>query len=104
MLESPDRQEAAGDALSWNSANWYKPLWPIMRAFALPSVGDGYIRLNVQGRESQGRIAADQFHATPAGAQRAAAANSERKNGASLVTSLVKVRETPFERLTFHPT
>ena len=98
LLESPDRQEAAGDALSWNSANWYKPLWPIMRAFALPSVGDGYIRLNVQGRESQGRIAADQFHATLLELEKLLRRTVNARTGRPLVTSLVKVRETPFER------
>jgi predicted AlkP superfamily phosphohydrolase/phosphomutase len=35
---------------------WYHPAWPGMKAFALPSFSEGYIRLNVRGREAQGLI------------------------------------------------
>ena len=62
-LQSPAQQEADGDPLSWNPANWFRPLWPGMRAFALPSVSDGYIRLNVRGREAQGLVEPTDFDA-----------------------------------------
>jgi predicted AlkP superfamily phosphohydrolase/phosphomutase len=35
---------------------WYHPAWPGMKAFALPSFSEGYVRLNVQGREAQGVV------------------------------------------------
>jgi predicted AlkP superfamily phosphohydrolase/phosphomutase len=35
---------------------WYHPAWPGMKAFALPSFSEGYVRLNVKGRESQGIV------------------------------------------------
>jgi predicted AlkP superfamily phosphohydrolase/phosphomutase len=35
---------------------WYSPHWPKMRAFALPSYSDGYIRINLAGREPQGVV------------------------------------------------
>ena len=35
---------------------WYHPAWPHMRAFALPSFSEGYIRLNVRGRERDGIV------------------------------------------------
>ncbi len=60
-LESPLDQENRGDALSWNPANWYRPLWSRMKAFALPSVADGYIRLNVAGRERQGTVPREDY-------------------------------------------
>ena len=44
-------------ALQWQPATWYRPWWPRMRAFALPSYGDGCIRINLRGREPQGIVA-----------------------------------------------
>jgi predicted AlkP superfamily phosphohydrolase/phosphomutase len=35
---------------------WYCPAWPQMKAFALPSFSEGYVRLNVRGRERQGVV------------------------------------------------
>ena len=46
------------DALSlhWMPAERYRPFWPRMDAFALPSFYDGRIRINLQGREGRGRV------------------------------------------------
>ena len=35
---------------------WYHPAWKNMKAFALPSFSEGYVRLNVRGRESSGIV------------------------------------------------
>jgi predicted AlkP superfamily phosphohydrolase/phosphomutase len=35
---------------------WYSPAWRRMRAFALPSFSEGYVRLNVKGREADGIV------------------------------------------------
>ena len=35
---------------------WYAPAWRQMRAFALPSFSEGYVRLNVRGREAAGIV------------------------------------------------
>jgi predicted AlkP superfamily phosphohydrolase/phosphomutase len=35
---------------------WYHPAWKDMKAFALPSFSEGYIRLNVRGREANGKV------------------------------------------------
>lgn len=35
---------------------WYSPVWPTMRAFALPSFSEGYVRLNVAGRDDAGIV------------------------------------------------
>ena len=44
-------------ALQWQPAAWYRPWWPQMKAFALPSYGDGCIRINLKGREPRGIVA-----------------------------------------------
>jgi predicted AlkP superfamily phosphohydrolase/phosphomutase len=43
-------------ALGYEPPMWYHPAWPRMRAFALPSFSEGYIRLNVRGRERDGIV------------------------------------------------
>jgi predicted AlkP superfamily phosphohydrolase/phosphomutase len=48
-------------ALQWQPAAWYRPWWPRMKAFALPSYGDGCIRINLKGREAQGVVAAEDY-------------------------------------------
>jgi predicted AlkP superfamily phosphohydrolase/phosphomutase len=35
---------------------WYHPAWAGMKAFALPSFSEGYVRLNVRGREASGLV------------------------------------------------
>lgn len=35
---------------------WYRNLWPEMKAFALPTFSDGYVRINLRGREAHGLV------------------------------------------------
>lgn len=48
-------------AISYQPATWFAPHWPRMRAFALPSFSDGFIRLNVRGREREGVVEPEDF-------------------------------------------
>ncbi|MGB5744755.1 MAG: alkaline phosphatase family protein, partial [Sedimenticolaceae bacterium] len=56
-LESPAAQQRRGDPMHWQPGNWYRPLWPAMKAFALPTYSEGLIRINLRGRERDGLIA-----------------------------------------------
>ncbi len=62
-LASPWAQMEAGDSLNWQPSNWYKPLWPRMQAFALPSFSEGCIRINLEGREAQGCVKPEEYEA-----------------------------------------
>lgn len=42
--------------LDWQSTCWYRPYWPQMKAFALPSFYDGRVRINLRGREKHGMV------------------------------------------------
>lgn len=42
--------------VAWIPATHYRPFWPSMPAFALPSYYDGRIRINLSGRESRGCV------------------------------------------------
>ncbi len=61
-LTSPRDQEAMGLSLNWQPSNWFKSAWPDMRAFALPSYSDGYIRLNIKGRDKGGIVDPADYH------------------------------------------
>ena len=49
------------DYLQYMPARWVKPYWPFMRAFALPTFSDGFIRINLQGREGNGKVPFDEY-------------------------------------------
>lgn len=50
--------------LHWMPATRYRPYWPRMRAFALPSFYDGRVRLNLIGREGLGCVPVADYEAT----------------------------------------
>jgi predicted AlkP superfamily phosphohydrolase/phosphomutase len=43
-------------SLDWQPCSWYQPHWSGMRAFAVPSLYDGRIRVNLRGREADGMV------------------------------------------------
>ncbi len=53
--ESPSSPIEAGK-LSYQPAMWYRKLWPQMKAFALPTFSEGYVRINAKGREAHGIV------------------------------------------------
>jgi predicted AlkP superfamily phosphohydrolase/phosphomutase len=76
---------------------WYSPLWPGMKAFALPSISHGYIRINVRGRERDGLVspsAYDRFCDELSGHLRAL---RDARSGRPLVERIVRTRQSPLE-------
>ncbi len=53
---SPYTLQNTGGDFNWQPATWYKPVWSKMKAFALPSFSEGYIRINLKGREPNGLV------------------------------------------------
>lgn len=50
-------------SVGWIPATLYRPHWRSMHAFALPSFYDGRIRINLAGRESEGRVPLSEYDA-----------------------------------------
>jgi predicted AlkP superfamily phosphohydrolase/phosphomutase len=48
-------------SVAWIPAMCYQPHWRSMDAFALPSYYDGRIRINLKGREADGRVNASEY-------------------------------------------
>ena len=49
--------------IDWIPATRYRPYWPEMRAFALPSYYDGRVRINLEGRERDGVVRLNEYEA-----------------------------------------
>ncbi|MGB7440670.1 MAG: alkaline phosphatase family protein [Coleofasciculaceae cyanobacterium] len=62
-LISPFEFIEQSDPFFYQPAIWYKDFWTQMKAFALPSFSEGYIRINLQGREAQGIVAPEDYNA-----------------------------------------
>lgn len=62
-LGSPEQLRQQGNPLFWQPSTWYSPLWPQMKAFAIPSYSEGYIRINLAGREPNGIVSLEEYDA-----------------------------------------
>ncbi|NET39558.1 MAG: nucleotide pyrophosphatase [Cyanothece sp. SIO1E1] len=60
-LVSPQQLQAQNHPMFWQPTMWYSPLWPKMKAFAIPSFSEGYIRINLKGREPDGIVAPEEY-------------------------------------------
>jgi hypothetical protein len=49
--------------LLWQVPTWYRRHWSLMPAFVLPTFSDAHVRINLQGRERDGIVPADQYRA-----------------------------------------
>ena len=91
-LTSPRDQEAMGMSLNWQPSNWYKSAWKDMRGFSLPSYSDGYVRLNVKGRDKGGLVAPENYHATCDEIVRMVMGYRCARTGKSLVNKVIRSR------------
>ncbi len=96
-LESPVLQESRGDPMSWCPGNWYRGLWPSMQAFALPTVADGNIRINVRGREAQGVVSPEDYPAICDRLTEDLLGLLNARTGRPMVRDVIRVRETPLD-------
>ncbi|MBD2310713.1 alkaline phosphatase family protein [Desertifilum sp. FACHB-1129] len=62
-LVSPFQLVEEQEPMFFQPAMWYRDFWTQMKAFALPSYSEGYIRINLQGREPQGIVAPAEYDA-----------------------------------------
>ena len=60
--ERPEAMEAKRDrADEMLFLGNYQPYWHRMRSFVLPTFGDAYLRINLRGRERDGRVAVEEY-------------------------------------------
>jgi predicted AlkP superfamily phosphohydrolase/phosphomutase len=76
---------------------WLEKYRPYMRAFALPTFSDGFIRLNVRKREGHGLIAAADFRQECARLTALLHDLRNPVNNQAAVKNVIQVRDTPFQ-------
>ena len=83
-----------GTPMSWQPPMWYSHLWPQMKAFALPSFSEGYVRLNVRGREPAGVLEAEHYESVCNELTRELLALRDPRNGDRVVKKVVRTRHS----------
>jgi hypothetical protein len=75
---------------------WYSPVWPRMQAFALPSFSEGYVRINVKGREAQGIVEPSDYERACEHVVAQLRLLTNARTGEPLVKQTVRTRRDPF--------
>ncbi|MDJ0705713.1 MAG: alkaline phosphatase family protein [Leptolyngbyaceae cyanobacterium MO_188.B28] len=91
-LDSPYDQKQKGDSLFWQPANWYRPYWPEMKAFALPSYSEGYVRINLKGRETHGVVDPKDYDAVCDELSTLISDMTDARTGKSMVERIIRTR------------
>lgn len=74
---------------------WYHPAWKGMKAFALPSFSEGFVRLNVRGREEHGIVDAADYEAACAEVTSELHRLTDARTGKPAVKRVVRTRVGP---------
>lgn len=93
-LIPPLRLVQQTDVVPFQPATWYMPLWPQMPAFALPSFAEGYIRVNLQGREPQGIVPPDAYDAFCADLTQKLHNLRDARSGVAMVKQVIQTRQS----------
>jgi predicted AlkP superfamily phosphohydrolase/phosphomutase len=88
-------KEMYGDRPWYQPAMWYSRLWPTMKAFALPSFSEGYIRINLMGRETSGVVKPEDYDSVVNDICEQLRNLKCARTGTPMVAELVKTRQTP---------
>jgi predicted AlkP superfamily phosphohydrolase/phosphomutase len=97
-LVSPFKLIEQGDSLFFQPAVWYKPFWSQMRAFALPSYSEGYIRINLKGREPAGIVEPSEYEALCDELSQLLYNLKDARTGQPMVKQIVRTRQQPEQR------
>ncbi|HEX4778307.1 MAG TPA: hypothetical protein VFW74_16140 [Acidimicrobiia bacterium] len=89
------RREPMGEVLFIGN---YQPHWHRMPAFALPTFGDGYVRVNLEGRERHGVVAPADYARTCGELERMLGAIRNPRTGRRAVLDVERVDGDPLDR------
>lgn len=83
------------DGINWIPASWYEPDWKRMKAFALPGLDEGMIRLNVRGRDPDGIVPPAAYERTLGWIAEAVSSLRDARTGEPLVRRFYRTRTDP---------
>jgi predicted AlkP superfamily phosphohydrolase/phosphomutase len=85
-------------AVTWQPTAWYQTYWPQMKAFAIPSFSEGYIRINLQGRDPSGVVAPDDYDALCEEITRHLYELVNPRTGEPVVKKVIRTRDSASDR------
>lgn len=83
--------------LRWSPPMWYRPLWPQMKAFALPTFSNGLVRLNVRGREANGIVEPADYDRTCDEISELIRDLKDARTGKPIVRDIVRTRKSALD-------
>ncbi|MEZ6188847.1 MAG: alkaline phosphatase family protein [Planctomycetota bacterium] len=96
-LISPYELARETDVVPWMGSHWYRPLWPHMKAFALPSFSDGCVRINVRGRDGSGVVDPQDYRKVCDEVTALLESMVDPRRGVKLVTGVTRLRDDPLD-------
>ncbi len=84
-------------ALGYQPPMWYRPAWPRMKAFALPSFSEGYIRINLRGRERDGIVEANDYERVCDEIEALLRQTRDARAGQPMVAEIMRPRRSPLD-------
>ncbi len=94
-LISPFQIAKNSEPFFYQPAVWYKAFWPQMKAFALPSFSEGYIRINLKGREAQGTVDPEEYEAVCDELTQKLYNLKDARTGECMIKEIVRTRKSP---------
>jgi hypothetical protein len=83
--------------INWNPGTWYASDWPKMRAFAIPGLDEGMLRINVRGRDRCGRVDTSDYEDALNEFGRILLDLTDARTGRSLVHRIFRTRRDPLD-------
>ncbi|MGG6297990.1 alkaline phosphatase family protein [Leptolyngbya sp. AN02str] len=96
-LLSPYPLMEDGTELGWMPAYLYRPLWPTMKAFAIPAFSDGQVRINLKGREAEGIVDPSEYDALCDQITEMLYGWVDGRTGQRLVKNIIRTRTNPLD-------
>jgi len=84
-------------SVQWQPPSFYRRWWPQMDWFVQPTFSDAHVRINVEGRERDGRIPMDDFQQACNRFEQTVRACVNPRTGRSAVAEVYRMREHPLE-------
>ena len=94
-LRSTAEGMADGVPAPWQPTMWYRPMWKDMKAFATPSFSDGYVRINLKGREPEGIVEPEDYDKVCDEVTQILMDLRNPRDGTPLVKKVVRTRTSP---------
>ncbi len=96
--DGPAHPSSFSEETRFIPATWYSNMWPKMTAFALPSFSNGYVRVNLRGREPNGIVDPVDYNKVLDEVSEHLRALINPRTGKNVVEHLIRTRQSAEDR------